>query len=372
MNLRFLSYSVGIVALTLLGPSVLHAAEVVQPNLVIASFADRISWSAILAGLVVALALHMAFSTLGIGVGAASIDAFDRKNPAKGIPTMLFVWMFASGLIALFVGGWVAGWSSGTTPTDSAIHGVIAWAMATVVTLLLGMTSVGYAVGGMFRILGEGVSAGAKTAAAVVPNAAQMATDLIGENVPSINWKSIKRDAEKLLSEVGEEAKELAAVGAGNSEGEHKKNGQRNRTKSNFEREDVLELVEKSYGVVRDGLSNEDRDGLKDALMSRMGVSEEDTEKTLKKWESSYAEAKQQYQRLSSQAEQTARDSADVATRAISQIAVWTFASLTFGMMIAGLGGYLGSPSVDLDSQTMSTIQRNPAGSTVLRSNDGS
>ena len=169
MNLRFLSYSVGIVALTLLGPSVLHAAEVVQPNLVIASFADRISWSAILAGLVVALALHMAFSTLGIGVGAASIDAFDRKNPTKDVPMILLVWMFVSGLAALFIGGAISGALAGVTPSDGAIHGVIAWALAAVVTLFLGMTSAGYAIGGLFRILGEGVSTVARSAAAVVP-----------------------------------------------------------------------------------------------------------------------------------------------------------------------------------------------------------
>ncbi len=343
MNLRFLCATVGFVALTSLFPSFLHAAEVVQTDMVITSLANRISWSAILAGLVVALALHMAFSTLGIGIGTASIDAFDRKNPTEGVPTMLFMWMFGSGLIALFVGGWVAGWSSGSSPIDSTIHGIMSWALATVAILILGMTSVGYAVGGMFRILSEGVSKVAQSAAAVVPNAAQMAGELIGINTPGINWNSIKRDAERLFQDVGEETKELVAVGSERSEGDHGNNGHRNRSKSSFDRQDILEMVEKSYGVVRDGIKDEDREGLKNALVNRMGVNEDDAKRTLEKWETSYAEAKKQYQSHLVEAERTARESADIATRAVSRVALWTFASLMFGMIIAGLGGYMGS-----------------------------
>lgn len=344
MKLRILSGIAGVMALVLLSPSFVQAAEIVVPNTVVTTrFADRISWSAVLSGSVVALALHMALSTLGIGIGAASVDAFNRKSPTKGVPTMLFVWMFVSGLLALFAGGTIAGRLAGTVPMDSTIHGIISWALATVVILVLAMTSVGYAVGGMFKILGESVSTVAKTAATVIPGAAKMAGELIAENAPSINWKSIKRDAEQLFQEVGEEAKELVAAGGKDDGREPEKNGHQNRLKASFDKEDVLELVEKSYGVVRDGLNVKDRESLKQAMTSRMGVSEENAEKTLVKWETTYAEAKQQYQRLLNQAEQSARESADYATTAVSRIAVWTFASLMCGMIIAGLGGYLGS-----------------------------
>jgi hypothetical protein len=346
MNLRILNCAAGVGALTLISPTLLHAADIVadisQPNIITTSFGSQISWSAILAGLVVALALDMAFNTLGIGIGAASIDAFDRNNPTKNVPMILLVWMFVSGLAALFIGGAISGALAGVTPSDGAIHGVIAWALAAVVTLFLGMTSAGYAIGGLFRILGEGVSTVARSAAAVVPGAAQMARDLITDNAPSIDWKSIKRDAERLFAEVEEEAKMLVHAG-GNDGDHHEMDHHRNQLKYKHDREDVLEMIEKSYSVVRDALNSKDRDALKDAMVSQMGVSEDIADAAIKKWDSSYTEAKRQYESAVTEMDKTARESADLATKAISQVAVWTFASLMFGMLIAGLGGYVGS-----------------------------
>lgn len=335
-----------VLALALLTPAAMFAADRVATNEPIVPALAHISWSAILAGAVVSLACHVALSTLGFGIGAASVDAYDLKNPTKGVPTILFVWMFVAGLISLFAGGWVAGRLAGTVPFDSTIHGVITWALATVLIFILATTSLGYIVGGTFRLLGEGASTAARAAATVMPSAAQMAKDAVAENVPALDWKSIKREAEELLHEAAPDEKHGSNAGG---EGAGKKGENRSAKAIENANEVSGEMIAKVYGVVRDGISSADREAILKAITARTGVTQDEANKTLDQWEKTYREAKRQYQTVVTKAEQTARETADSATTAISRIAIWTFASLLFGMVVAGLGGNLGSMYFRID-----------------------
>lgn len=278
---------------------------------------DRISWSAVLAGAVVALAVHLALSTLGVSLGAAAVDPYNREHPIKGVPTGMLIWMFVSGLVSLFIGGWVSGRLAGTVPFDSAIHGVITWSLAMVVMFVLATTSLGHLFGGVFRVLGAGASTAATAAAAVAPEAAKMAKEAIAENVPHLNWAGIEAEAKQIFQTAGE--KEVTAA------------------------KDVGVLLGKAYGAVRDGLENADRDTLAAAIVEKTGGSKDDANKTLDKWEKMYRDARQKYQQVMATAEQTARQTADMAKTAISRIALWAFASLVVGVVVAAVGGNLGS-----------------------------
>ena len=341
----------GLLALALLAaPTFAFAADIVVPSEPIVQSVVRISWSAVFAGMAVAVAAHLALSTLGIGLGAAAVDPYDRENPTKGVPTAMLAWMFGAGLVALFIGGWVAGRLAGTVPFDSAIHGVITWALATVTTFYLASTSLGYVMGGAFRLLADGASAAAQAAAAVAPGAAKMAKDAIAENVPQFDWKVIKREADKLLHETGKDG--LAPDALANKVAELKDQGAK-AAKSGQQRpehadEEVGELLSQTYGVVRETVNAADRDALVDVITAKTGVSKDEAGKTLDKWEKMYVQAKQKYQQLVAQAEQTARETADAAMTAIRQVAGWTFASLVFGMLVAAVGGNLGSTYVQM------------------------
>jgi F0F1-type ATP synthase membrane subunit b/b' len=72
-------------------------------------------------------------------------------------------------------------------------------------------------------------------------------------------------------------------------------------------------------------------------------VSKEEANKTLEKWEKTYREAKQKYDAAVKQAEQKARDAAEASAKAVSLVAVMTFASLVLGAVVAAVGGYVGS-----------------------------
>lgn len=347
------------------------------PNEQILPAVTRISWSAVLAGAIVALAIHSALSILGIGIGLNAVDPHNREHPIKGVPTMLLIWMFVAGLISLFAGGWVAGRMSGTAVYDSTIHGVITWSLATVLLAILAGTSAGYLIGGTFRLLGAGVSAagsvvggaasaagsvaggamsaagsvvgGAGAAAANMPqDMLQKAKDALGDVIPQLDWRGIKREAKQMLR-LGENAGQNQGDQPKQGDQQHgqKQGNQQDKqgaAKQWDDKDEVHEVLSRAYGAIRDGgLSNVDRDELMTMISERAGVSKEEANKTIEKWEKQYREAKQQYDVAIAKAEQKARDAAAATTATLSHVALWTFASLLLGVAVAGLGGNLGS-----------------------------
>src|SRR5689334_10248687 len=77
----------------------------------------RISWGAIFAGVVIALAVQLVLSLLGIGIGASTIDPLSEQNPGKGLGIGAAVWFVISSLLATYAGAWVAGRLSGAPRT---------------------------------------------------------------------------------------------------------------------------------------------------------------------------------------------------------------------------------------------------------------
>jgi hypothetical protein len=70
--------------------------------------AKRISWGAISAGVVMALVTQLAFSLLGLGLGASAFNPYDNHSAGNwGIGTAVYTLL--SVLISLYVGGHVCG-----------------------------------------------------------------------------------------------------------------------------------------------------------------------------------------------------------------------------------------------------------------------
>jgi hypothetical protein len=75
------------------------------------------------------------------------------------------IWWFITGLIALFIGGWVAGrlgWR--LSKVDRALHGLTMWGVFYVAMFLLATTALGTLLSGGFALLGTGVSAAGQAA----------------------------------------------------------------------------------------------------------------------------------------------------------------------------------------------------------------
>jgi hypothetical protein len=126
----------------------------------------RISWGAVLAGAAIALVAQLALSLLGLAVGLASFDLTGAVTPERlrGVGADTAVWLVFSSLAALFCGGLVAGRLAGFRRTlDGALHGVVTWALVTLVGAWLVSGAAGGAlptpaVGPAAIGMGEGVS----------------------------------------------------------------------------------------------------------------------------------------------------------------------------------------------------------------------
>jgi hypothetical protein len=98
---------------------------------------NKVSWGAIFAGVVVALVTQVLLTMLGAGIGIATLDPGTGDNPApSSFSIAAGIWYTLSGIVAAFVGGYVAARMSGKTlPTTGAFHGLTTWALTTLLVL---------------------------------------------------------------------------------------------------------------------------------------------------------------------------------------------------------------------------------------------
>jgi len=126
----------------------------------------RVSWGAIFAGTFVTVALFLTLQILGAGIGASALDLTgSRTTSASSLGIGAAIWWFITGLIALFIGGWVAGrlgWR--LSKLDRALHGLTVWSLFYVAMFLLTLTALSALVGGGLSLLGSTASAAGQAA----------------------------------------------------------------------------------------------------------------------------------------------------------------------------------------------------------------
>ncbi len=126
----------------------------------------KISWGAIFAGTVTALGLWILLYTLGLALGLSSINPQDAAS-AKSSGAFTGIWGILSPLIALFVGGIVAGRGAGAqTKASGGIHGLTMWAVTTLVGIWLLGSVLSSVAGGVFSVGKTAVQATGVAAAA--------------------------------------------------------------------------------------------------------------------------------------------------------------------------------------------------------------
>ena len=143
----------------------------------------RISWPAILGGVIVVVALQLLLSLLGAGIGLGTVDTNAGTTPTAGsLGITAGVWWVVSSCFALLVGGYVAAWLAGIEIRfDGMLHGVVLWGIATLLTFWLLSTAIGGILGGGFSALrgiasaaGSGVTEVAKPIAQAVGVSSEM------------------------------------------------------------------------------------------------------------------------------------------------------------------------------------------------------
>jgi hypothetical protein len=111
----------------------------------------RLSWGAVLAGVIVALVAHILLNILGIGVGAVTAEPANApdSNSIQNVSLVAAIWWAVSGIIAAGLGGWFAGRSMGSADKDDGgIHGLLSWAATTLVVAFFLTSVLGGALAG--------------------------------------------------------------------------------------------------------------------------------------------------------------------------------------------------------------------------------
>jgi len=282
------------------------AAYPVNPEAPALPVLRRISWGAILAGTLIAVATGATLNLLGLAIGLTTVDATSGDTPSMaslGIAGSL--WVLVTNLVGLALGGYAAARLSGNRDRgDAALHGAAVWATGYLVTALLVGSAVSGAAGATTNALSNAIGGLGRGAG----QAAQAAA-------PSIDPEQAINRARIALS--------------GPSDPVRMTPEQRGA--------EIAELVGKR--VASSNFSNEDRARLNRLVAAEAGITEAEANTRIQSFEA-------ETRRVAEETEQRAREAADEAAKAAATTAFWVFAALLLGALAAILGARAGARGV--------------------------
>jgi hypothetical protein len=186
----------------------------------------RLSWGAVFAGVVIAVAVQLVLGILGAGIGLTMVDPVEGTTPGAagfGIGAGIF-WLITT-VIALGAGGYAAARVAGVHDRfDALVHGLVVWGVTLILTLYLLTSVVGGIIGGAFRTVGAVAGAAGSTVGTAAPAAASVA---------GIDKQDVRSEAAAYLSDAPNDpaqmtpeqaqtaiAKELPAMARGGADGQ--------------------------------------------------------------------------------------------------------------------------------------------------------
>ncbi|WP_353255003.1 hypothetical protein [Burkholderia anthina] len=277
--------------------------------------ASAVSWGAIFAGAVVAVAISVALLTGGTGLGFLSVSPW-RNEGASGSALAVgsIVWLFVTQIIAYGIAGYVAG-RLRTKWTDAAgdeiyfrdtAHGLVVWAVSALVGVVLLGSTIASVASGTAKAGATLAGAGAGAAAGVVGHIAPAGAD----------HGSLDYFTDTLLR-----PNDPAAVGSPADV-----------------HQEISRILARS--LVNGNLDDADQTYLVKLIAQRAGIDEAAAQQRL-------SEVEAQVTRIARDTEQKAREAADAARKAVAVFSLWAFASMLVGAFVASFGATIGGRARD-------------------------
>lgn len=311
---------------------------------------SRISWGAVLAGGLTALAISLLFNLLGAGIGFATIDPMEEANPLAGLGIGTIIWWIISNLLALFGGGWIAGRTAGfPNREDSGIHGFLAWGFYATVTFFLITSSVSSVVNGVGGAIGSLFNGNNNRKVMVQLDQAQQTS----QQNANAGFAGIKEDVYNLINraerynilpnDAAEEVRQAERNirgGATQAWNDLNVDGNVNRFFNNLsydldENGDLDITVEGEYF---------DEDNLKEYLTENTDLSRDEINGMVTKWESNIEQGIEKAEQYYATAKQKVVKYSDEAAEAMSIFCISAFLALLAGAFAAFFGGTFGAP----------------------------
>lgn len=265
----------------------------------------RISWGAIFAGAVIVMVTQMLLGMLGVGIGATTIDPASQGSPSGQMLSMgAAIWWVVSSLIAVFLGALVAGRLAGMPRRqDGALHGLVTWAVATLVLVWMLTTAASGLIGGAFSVVGQAVQTGAMAGAAAT-GGQQQAQGQGGQLMGQIS-QAVQQQASELIQQI--------------------------TGRSDISPEDAAAAAQAL------AQSGGDEAAAARTLAERTGMTEEQARQAIAQWRERGEQAAQQ-------AGEAARQGAERTAEVVAQASIWSFVAFLLGAVAAAIGGAMGAP----------------------------
>jgi hypothetical protein len=290
----------------------------------------RVSWSSVFAGAAITLVTYLVLSVLGTAIGAGAINPLAQGNPLQGFGTGAGVWLFVSTLLAIGVGAWVSG---RTAPDRGGLHGLLSWTVSTLLTTWLLASLAGSLVGTAGNIAGKGLSLAADGVAAAAPGVGQTIKQQLDKNGISLDWDSLKSQLDTTLKQSGKQELDPSKLdqktdAAGADAKQAATEASTDPTQAGDQLKQWFDRIQKAG---EPALNAADKDALVNIVAARTGKSQDEARQIVDNYARAYQEAAAKVSQLKQQAEQQAREAADVAARQVSKAAWGTFFMLLLG-----------------------------------------
>ena len=312
-----------------------------RPRDLVAGLYARVSWGAVFAGVVIAIAVQMVLALLGAGIGLSTVDPLSRSTPAmSSLGIGAGVWWAVSSVVSLFAGGWVAARLAGTPEkTDAILYGLLTWGLAAIVTAYLLASAVGAVVRGGASVVGTTATVAASGAAAAAGPAVDMAKKQL--EASGISWDTMKRQAEDLLKQTGKpELQPGALEGQADASAEQAKAAAANAgSDAAAAGDDLKTAIQKIIDSGKDTVDEVDREAVVNVVMARTGLSKPEAQARVDGWIKTYQDARVKFEEQKAQAEAKAREVADATAKASSRAALAAVVALLLGGAAAAAGG---------------------------------
>ncbi|MBY0443994.1 MAG: hypothetical protein K2Q15_02140 [Burkholderiales bacterium] len=280
------------------------------------SQASGVAWGAVFAGAAVAAALSFILLILGVGLGLSSISPYSYNASPMGLPTI--AWLVFMQLAASGVGGYIAGrlrvkWADVQRDEvhfrDTA-HGLLAWALATLVTVAV-------LAGGARAVLSGAIEAG-------------VSAPSLGTHSQSMGRSDLEQStySSEYFADVMLRSNAAAPV-------------------SDSLRAEVGALLRS--GVLSEGISPEDRAYLGQLIAKRSGLGQVDAEHRV---DEVYARAV----KASVDVRAKSKAMAEEARKTAAHSALWMFVALLLGAFIASLSATFGGRARDHDRAILRSL----------------
>ncbi|MCZ2159202.1 TIGR04086 family membrane protein [Bartonella sp. 220] len=325
-------------------------------------FQTPISWSAIFAGLVTALATSICLSFLVAALGLGQMD-FNSSTPFAGAFLSVGIGSLIVMLISLALGGFVAGRFAESSGT---LHGFLTWALITLLMTLQAIHVVSSTAKIGAKTVVESTSALQQTGDSFKTNFSPLFAKLNSENfekffaknsdnginfdqlgnelhtllkksdIPALNPDRLKQSYQAVLNDIG------SAITAFKNDPSHTGTILKNLSErlsdriedftTKFDRSDIINAL------MNDGMNRADAQTATNRAVHIYQSAEEKTKKAIKALED-------QAETLSDNFEDTikeAKNTATKATKTASYMGWWSFLGTLIGAVISSVFGYYG------------------------------